>query len=330
MKQCHTFIIILSGCKSQSRRDNCRKTWLNQLSTDMQYKFIVGQGQLDDIQEGDILQFNNIPDKYNDSSKKYEKIIQWVCSNYECEWLVFVDDDTFVVPQRIKNIEDDNYDLIGCTPEICHQNNQKLLWGGAGIALKFDMAVKIANSSHLVNTAVCQLSDDWLLKIVKRLGGVIKQEKAFLPIYDTYYPTKENSIVTCHRLTDYDSMYYLYRQFVESENIVSKILVTHPEWIWQRGLIVCFKDKSFYLVSVQLTRNPVNIKVYKLHVDKGNYYYDKESECIVLDWYNWDNEAVSKKNNDKAINSKYKVLYTTNDKGFDKIVEFLTDNKSTE
>ena len=67
-----------------------------------------------------------------------------------------------------------------------------------------------------------------------------------------------------------------------------------------------------------------------MSVDKGVYYYDKESDCIVLDWHNWDNEAVSKKNNDKATNSEYRVLYTTNDKGFDKIVEFLTDNKSIE
>lgn len=331
METCNTFILILSGCKMTDRRQNCRNVWLKHLLPDMRYKFVVGEGELEDSSYNDVVQLHNTRDDYQAGALKIDKMLHWISSNHRFDWLVIVDDDTYLVPERLKYVYDDNYDLIGCIPAVFQKATYVQQWwclcGGFGIILKQEMVQKLVSKSDILeSSAKAKFGDGWVLRSVQKLNGNIKPDKEFLNGYELTYPTKENRFISAHRIVTMGEMWAIDRLLRESDSIVSSILVTHPQWLDNQGMITCFNDNTFYLIGRQTVNTSVGM-VKKLYIDTGTYDYDNDSCCIVLNWDRWSPESIAVLNNTRALNSLYPVRYTHNTKGFNKIVQHLTNKK---
>lgn len=331
MEICNTFILILSGCKMMDRRQNCRNVWLKHLLPDMRYKFVVGEGILEDSSYNDVIQLHDTGDDYASCASKLDKMLHWITSNYIFDWLVVVDDDTYLVPERLKYVCDDNYDLIGYLPTTFDRGKLTQQWwclcGGFGMILKQEMVQKLILKSDIIEPSnKAKYSDGWLLRSVQKLNGHIKPDREFISGYELVYPTKENRFISAHRLVTMGEMQVIDRLLRESDSIVSSILVMHPQWQGNQGMITCFNDNTFYLVGTQNVNTSIGT-LKKLHVDTGNYYYDNDSGCIVLDWDRWSPESVAILDSTRALNSLYPVRYTHNTKGFNKIVQHLTNKK---
>lgn len=331
METCNTFILILSGCKMADRRQNCRNVWLKHLLPDMRYKFVVGEGILEDSSYNDVVYLHNTRDDYQAGALKIDKMLHWISSNYRFDWLVIVDDDTYLVPERLKYVYDDNYDLIGYIPTVFQGGKlvQQLrcLYGGFGIILSQEIVQKLISKSDILEpSAKAKFGDGWLLRSVYKLNGQIKPDREFLNGYELTYPTKENRFISAHRIVTMGEMQAIDRLLRQSDSIVSSILVTHPQWVDNQGMITCFNDNTFYLIGRQTVNTSVGM-VKKLYIDTGNYYYDNDSCCIVLNWDRWSPESITSLDNTRSLNSLYPVRYTHNTKGFNKIVQHLTNKK---
>ena len=330
MEICNTFILILSGCKMQDRRQNCRQVWLKHLLPDMHYKFVVGEGILEDSSENDVVQLN-ISDDYCSGALKIDKMLQWVNSNYIFDWLVIVDDDTYLVPERLKYVYDDNYDLIGHLPTRFYRGKFTQQWwclcGGFGILLKQEMVQKLILKSDILEPSdKAKYGDGWLLRSVQKLNGHIKPDREFISGYELIYPTKENRFISAHRLVTMGEMRAIDRLLRESDSIVSSILVTNHQWLDNQGTKTCFNDNTFYLIGSQYVNTSLGM-LKKLYIDTGTYHYDNDSCCLLLNWDRWSIESVTTPDNTRALNSLYPIRYTHNTKGFNKIVQHLTNKK---
>lgn len=104
-------VIVLSSQDNLRQRYAIRKTWLSEKNNQVRHLFAIGTSNLEpeqlvtlrseETKYGDLLLLPNIPDSYNTLTKKVLHTFKHVVDNYEFDYLIKCDDDTYVVLYEI-------------------------------------------------------------------------------------------------------------------------------------------------------------------------------------------------------------------------------------
>lgn len=119
-------IMVLSGPRNLERRDVIRETWLSNLPKDVMVKFVIGfkklnKNDLRDVEREnsvhkDLLLLKNVEESYGGLTAKVLESFQWVDKNVDFQFLLKVDDDSFV-------------HLETFLEELSFQPKERLYWG---------------------------------------------------------------------------------------------------------------------------------------------------------------------------------------------------------
>jgi hypothetical protein len=118
------FVGIVTCNKNLSKIDYLRKTWVKKLiSNNINYKFFVGRGSTS-ILPDDVVALD-VEDDYESLKQKTIGIIDYAIKNYNFDYLLKVDDDTFIDVDNLIKIDFNNKDYIGWFS--CLKTHKRLL-----------------------------------------------------------------------------------------------------------------------------------------------------------------------------------------------------------
>ena len=90
---------IISCHKNAQRRDDCRSTWIKDINGVADYKFFLGKGEGTPKDDEVWL---DVPDDYDGLPIKVREVCKWVLEQSpEYDYMLKVDDDTYIFPDRI-------------------------------------------------------------------------------------------------------------------------------------------------------------------------------------------------------------------------------------
>ncbi|KAI6648360.1 Beta-1,3-galactosyltransferase 6 [Oopsacas minuta] len=107
------FFMIMSDPDSQQMRKTLRETWINQLNKNpnLGYKFIIGTGSLtgsklvhleiEERENKDVILLKDLVDNQLNITLKVLKSYVWAYKNVESEYLLKLQDDSYVIPQNL-------------------------------------------------------------------------------------------------------------------------------------------------------------------------------------------------------------------------------------
>lgn len=185
-------LVVINSCHAyRHKRDACRETWIPYLPPGTDHFFFVGEGTTE--LEPDVL-----PTPFEDSRgwnphKAHHAFTHAL--RYDFDWLFRVDDDTFVVPERIPSLFwDAKAEMIG----------GDCMWqwgwstGGAGLMFKRRLV------DAMVQTGVwegCSDGDDgWACACARKAGAKFYWTPRLRHQYDIR-PNPFNDMVTGHYVT---------------------------------------------------------------------------------------------------------------------------------
>jgi len=106
MLYCYLFVAVLTSPKGFLRRRAIRETWLNLQKTETVARFFIGVKDLNPVllkdlaneqkNYGDLVFILNLKDSYQNLTQKLLKTLIWIHSNVNTEFVMKVDDDSFV------------------------------------------------------------------------------------------------------------------------------------------------------------------------------------------------------------------------------------------
>lgn len=124
--QAKLFILILTGLNNMHERDALRQTWLNNIGSEVIFRFAIGVKSLDistreklereNTVHKDMLLLSTVSDSYQGLTNKVLEAMIWVDKTVDYEYLLKVDDDTFV---RVSNL----------MSQLHHKPKERLYWG---------------------------------------------------------------------------------------------------------------------------------------------------------------------------------------------------------
>jgi glycosyltransferase involved in cell wall biosynthesis len=179
----------------------CRETWVpraRELGVEVLFysgskKPCCGQ-PWETRQEGDLLQFAAEPD-YAHSCDRMEAFAQWMSQNRPGHWLLGVDDDTLVLPDRLLAMLPSVGEYVGWGCDA----NHRIGHGGAGYILS-PQAVALIAEKGLPPTGHHDIE---IGNVMYDSGVVFTHDTRFRPHRnsvpgDDNEPTRKNGYVTCH------------------------------------------------------------------------------------------------------------------------------------
>lgn len=104
-------VLVLSGIDHLEHRDTIRKTWLSEKYNDVRYLFAIGTKDLHSSQKitlqsekqkfNDLLLLPNLQDTYGTITKKVLQSFYHIHKEYDFDFILKCDDDSFVLINRI-------------------------------------------------------------------------------------------------------------------------------------------------------------------------------------------------------------------------------------
>lgn len=201
-----TYVVLTCNKYLETRCKWCIDSWLTKLSSNESYLFLSSKPD----EKNNIVGWNT-PDNYESCSRKYLEFFRNIKIN--SDWIVFVDDDTFVFPNRMR-------DMLQS-----YNSNEKLyigkllygpiptMSGGAGFCLSQKMFKEIQHYIQHNNIVLDTIySDVFVGQMVQKLKGIYVWN-----LYFNSHPHHEEGntkdAITFHYVTEELFKYYL--QFVE-------------------------------------------------------------------------------------------------------------------
>ena len=261
-KKVNILVGICSCLKATERRRACRETWLSRPQEGIECVFFLGRREpLAD--EPDVVTLWS-PDDYHRLPRKGLDFYKWALENYDFEWLFKCDDDTYLDLQRLEQVCDDEYDLIG----DFSVEKRGTPSGGAGYFLKRSMVEKIV--AHYREIPICGAEDVIFGDAVRNLGGKLKADTR-LYMGNDVFPSTNNAQVSCHwcspqRLRDVDMMLYQKPAFT--------CMGRHSNW---QDTVVFYSNGRF------MRKNAGCSGSYRIENDR----------TLVLDWDGWPEERLT-------------------------------------
>lgn len=183
--------ILVGICSTNSyvnRRSAQRETWLQNQTSEIECIFFLG-GSVPSGEENDCVSLN-VPDDYQNLPLKVLRFFEYALNYYEFDWLFKCDDDTYVALDRLKNLPDDNYSLIG----DMSLDKRGAPSGGAGYMLTRSLVQKIVSEKNIPQIG-CE--DIIFGNIALKLGAKAMATDR-LCMHNSCYPSSDNNIITAH------------------------------------------------------------------------------------------------------------------------------------
>ena len=261
-KKVNILVGICSCNNAHHRRVACRETWLSHPQPDIEFRFFLGRRE-PLPNEPDVVNLW-VDDGYYHLPAKGLAFYKWALENYDFEWLFKCDDDTYLDLQRLEQVCDDEYDLIG----DFSVEKRGTPSGGAGYFLKRSMVEKIV--AHYREIPICGAEDVIFGDAVRNLGGKLKADTR-LYMGNDVFPSASNARISCHwcspqRLRDMDMMLYQKPAFT--------CMGRHSNW---QDTVVFYSNGRFMRKNAGCS---------------GSYRIEN-GRTLVLDWDGWPEERLT-------------------------------------
>lgn len=190
--------VLVGACSCQrypGRRDACRETWMQHPAPGVMCKFFLGS----DVplqNEPDVVTLP-VSDRYRQLPIKVFSFYEWAVHNVDFDWLMKVDDDTYCAIDKIYDILDSRFDMIG---DNAYTSTRGLPSGGAGYVMSRRLVEHIVLNKERV--PINGAEDCVFGSITKSLGYKIKPDWR-LHARRRPWPTSKNEHVTCHYVNPY-------------------------------------------------------------------------------------------------------------------------------
>ena len=199
-------VAVLSCHKNKDKQDACRNTWCSCLPEGTDYRIYVGTGAA--VKEGKDVVKVQYADDYQSVPGKQLEFYKWALNNLSFEWLFQVDDDTYVAPDRIFNVLDPEYDMIGT---LMHE---EIMHGGVGYFIHRRLLKRMCEEESELWLSG---NGDWqFTKLARKLNARIKNVQMGYMVYSNNpWPDASNSVVTTHYVTP-DVMRTMHKRYMDS------------------------------------------------------------------------------------------------------------------
>ncbi len=251
---------ICSCVHYEDRMQAVRETWLSQEVNGVQALFFVGGSDGVTHVGGDVMHLPS-PDTYERLPEKVLSFFKEALERFEFDWLFKCDDDTYVAMDRLHDILDPEFDLIG--NELVESRGSPS--GGAGYFLSREMVEKIV-SDDTISPEGCE--DVLIGEAAVRLGARTKATTRLC--WDvSRSPHEDNDVVTSHWCSP-ARLRLIHAMRWGAPRVVS---VTHPHWT---DRLLLFPNGLFKRASTGCAGH------WEAASDGG----------IKLDWFDWGAETL--------------------------------------
>lgn len=188
---------IISHNKAQARRTACRETWLTTCPTDVEYKFIVGEGEVSP-DEPDVVQVE-ARDTYDCLPEKVLAAMRNALLTDNWDWYGKVDDDTYVHLPRLAEF------LNGLPEDVARVGvpvgGRGECYGGAGYFMRREAVEAIIRRHDAKEYIVWPMGfeDAMIGRAAQDAGyGIIGSDRLCQYSRPDEYPSPDNDKITCH------------------------------------------------------------------------------------------------------------------------------------
>ena len=185
-KKVSILVGICTCANAEKKRETIRKTWMAQSVAGIECRFFLGRREALEREEDAIPLWVNDDDDH--LPEKVLAFFRYALEYYDFDWLFKCDDNTYVALDRLAELADDQYDLIGDSSLKAKGAPS----GRAGYFLSRSMVENIVAYSDIPSTGAENLIFG---ELVQRLGArTLASDR--LNMNTTPYPMKDNDVVT--------------------------------------------------------------------------------------------------------------------------------------
>lgn len=205
-------IITILSCRhyENSRQTWIRDTWLKNLPANVKPLFIVAkqQGELGLVKDDTLFIKAGSHKFYSDGPGgapwKVYASLKWLFHNSECNHFFMVDDDTYVVVDRLLNCRYQEFDYIGRRTW-----NNDGAYGGPGFFLSRKAVEAIITNPFKRDT---RFGDTYAWHRLRDSGFHLIRDPRFLKKLRHGMPTKDNEVIAVHQLRTPEPFYEIHEQ----------------------------------------------------------------------------------------------------------------------
>ena len=180
---------ICSHKNAEERQNAVRESWLRHDASGVQCRFFVGGESTHEYEEGDTV-YLRANDTYEYLPEKVLSFFRYAVHHFDFDWLFKCDDDTYVALERLGDLINCEYDLIG--DMLIKERGAPS--GGSGYFLSRGMVEKIINLPNLPSRG----AEDLIIGQLALSLGARTVATDRLGMYPTPYPMPYNNLVTSH------------------------------------------------------------------------------------------------------------------------------------
>lgn len=188
-KKIHILVGICSCVSAKEKRNAVRDTWLQHQEKGIKCQFFVG-GTVPLADEKKDTVVLNVPDGYDELPEKVRAFMLYALANYDFDWLFKCDDDTYLRLDRLAELADPQYDLIG----DAMVERRLSPGGGSGYFLSRRMVQKII---EIPNFPKIGPEDIIIGELAYKLGGKMHHTHRLFT-NNTTFPAENNDMVSAH------------------------------------------------------------------------------------------------------------------------------------
>ncbi len=250
--------ILIGVCSCHmypEKRQAIRETWLSRKSDGVISRFFVGRGETA-LPEEDTIEVE-AGDSYDELPAKVLAFFRHALINFEFDWLFKCDDDTYVVPERLKEIIEPGISFVG--DESLAQRGAPS--GGAGYLLARHIVEKLVADQ----TLELRGAEDIIVGEAAIRHGAIPKSTALLNLQPAPFPTSDNSMVSAHWCSP-DQMRSIH--VVYSTQHIRRYYATHLHW------------------TDEIRVHPGDI-LFRVTSGCMGKWYVQPSGNLILKWFNW-------------------------------------------
>jgi hypothetical protein len=271
-------IAICSAAKHVERRQACRDTWLTRLPANVAAFFFVGKSDII-LNEDDVVLLD-VPDDYDHLAQKVREMFSHALREYDFEYLVKCDDDTYLVPERLPELVNGTKSVIG----YVWDNGNKFLSGGAGYIIRSNCLAAI--SGAMSPREACE--DVAVTKAARSLGLAVSHTDR-LQYGHGRFPRENNNKVSSHWCKP-DEMRRIHERFFLSAKEVAReeLKKTAGQRIKLQPPVfsldvyhACWNDTLRFYENGLFARTRTSCR--------GLWQKDEQG-IITLDWFDWGTE----------------------------------------
>ena len=283
MKKIKILVGICSHFKGEEQRRIIRETWLkyNPSESEIVCRFFIGGHSIPEGEEADTIALGS-NDSYEHLPQKCFDFYRWGYENFTFDYIFKCDDDTFLALDRLSNVIDKSYDLIG---DPSTANPERLApSGGAGYFLSHRL-VKALLSCEIPETGY----EDLIFgELALKLGFPCKADER-LCMHPGKPPLSDNDMVSCHWCSKEQMV--LFDQLYRAKPVLT-LKAIHAHWksplvLYQNGMLR--KTKGGELARLE---------------NHGN-------GLLSINWLDWEKELVWKTTPKTYLGENLKITCST-------------------